>query len=222
MQRHVTGRGQRVETSLLAGLVGMLNVQGQRQLSLGQVPGRIGDDHPVICPYGAFEAADGPFNMAALTDGMWARLCGLTGLDELAEHADFRDNAARMRNRDEVKRRLNAVFAGRPRLDWTKELVALGLPAGPIYDMGEVFEDAQVRHAGMVETVEHPELGALPLLSSPLRLDGVGPATVRLPPPLLGQHSAAALADYGIDAGRIAGLCDRGVVHDVPVQHAGT
>lgn len=212
MQRQATGRGQRVETSLLAGLVGMLNVQGQRQLSLGQTPGRVGNDHPVICPYGAFQAADGPFNMAALTDGMWARLCRLTGLDELAEHPEFRDNGARMRNRDEVKRRLNAVFATRPRLEWTEELVALGLPAGPICDMGEVFEDAQVRHAGMVETVEHPVLGALPLLSNPLRLDSIGGATVRMPPPLLGQHSAETLADYGVGADRVAELCDRGVV----------
>jgi crotonobetainyl-CoA:carnitine CoA-transferase CaiB-like acyl-CoA transferase len=229
MQRHVTGRGQRVQTSLLSGLVGMLNVQGQRQLSLGQVPGRIGNDHPVICPYGAFQAADGPFNMAALTDGMWTRLCRLTGLDELAEHPYFRDNAARMGNRDEVKRRLNAVFATRPRLEWTRELVALGLPAGPIYDIGEVFDDAQVRHAGMVETVEHPTLGALPLLSNPLRLDSIGAATVRTPPPLLGQHSAGALADYGIDAERVARLCAAGVVsahdrsaHDGTRQHAGT
>ena len=221
MQRHVTGRGQRVETSLLAGLVGMLNVQGQRQLSLGQTPGRIGNDHPVICPYGAFQAADGPFNMAALTDEMWARLCRLLGLDELAGHPDFRDNAARMGNRDEVKRRLNAAFATRPRLEWTKELVALGLPAGPIYDMGEVFEDAQVRHAGMVETVAHPTLGALPQLSSPLRLDSIGAATVRLPPPLLGQHSLEVLADYGIDAGRIAGLRERGVVSEGAREHAG-
>jgi crotonobetainyl-CoA:carnitine CoA-transferase CaiB-like acyl-CoA transferase len=216
--RQATGRGQRVETSLLAGLVGMLNVQGQRQLSLGETPGRVGNDHPVICPYGAFRASDGLFNMAALTDEMWARLCRLTGLDDLATHPDFRDNAARMRNRDEVKRRLNAVFATRPRMEWVGELVPLGLPAGPIHDMADVFADAQVRHAGMVETVDHPELGALPLLSNPLRLDSIGGRTVRTPPPLLGQHSTEVLRDWGIPPGRIATLRQGGVIMECEVR----
>ena len=222
MQRHATGRGQRVETSLLAGLVGMLNVQGQRQLSLGDTPRRQGNDHPVIVPYGGFHAADGPFNMAALTNEMWARLCRLTGLDDMIDDPDYADNQARMRNREEMKRRLNAVFATRPRMEWVNELVKLGLPAGPIYDMAQVFEDPQVKHAGMVETIEHPQIGPLKLLSNPLRLDGIGPKTVRMPPPILGQHSAEVLSDYGIDPARIARLRDGGViaVHEDP-QHAG-
>jgi formyl-CoA transferase len=212
IERVRSGCGQRVETSLLAGLVGMLNVQGQRQLSLGDTPRRIGNDHPVVCPYGAFEAKDGPFNMAALTDDMWARLCELVGLGELATHPDFRDNTQRMRNRDEVKRRLNAKFASRTRLEWTKDLVRLGLPAGPIYGMADVFEDAQVKHWGMVETVAHPALGDIRLLSNPLRLDSVGRQTVRSAPPLLGEHSEAVLSDYGLAAARIGELVRNGIV----------
>ena len=212
IDRMASGHGQRVETSLLAGLVGMLNVQGQRQLSLGDTPKRIGNDHPVICPYGAFEAKDGPFNMAALTDDMWRKLCVLTGLNDLAANSDFKDNTARMRNRDEVKRRLNAVFASRTRLEWTKDLVKLGLPAGPIYDMADVFEDAQVKHWGMVETVPHPTLGDIKLLSNPLRLDSIGKHTVRTAPPLLGEHSEAVLRDYGIEDGRIAALTAEAII----------
>lgn len=206
IQRAATGLGQRVETSLLASLVGMLTVQGQRQLSLGDTPRRLGNDHPVVCPYGAFEAKDGQFNMAALTDDMWRKLCALTGLDELAAHADFADNSQRVKNRAEVKRRLNAVFATRTRREWTEDLVDLGLPAGPIYDMADVFEDAQVRHWGMVERVVHPTLGEVPLLSNPLRLDSIGATTVRTAPPLLGQHSQAVLEDYGFTLERIAAL----------------
>lgn len=220
MQRMATGRGQKVETSLLAGLIGMLNVQGQRQLSLGDTPRRQGNDHPVICPYGGFHAADGPFNMAALTNEMWGRLCRLTGLADMAADPDYADNQARMRNREEMKRRLNAVFATQPRMHWVKHLVELGLPAGPIYDMPEVFEDAQVRHAGMVESVEHPELGPLKLLSNPLRLDTVGPKTVRMPPPVLGQHSAEVLAEYGVDGARIRALRDAAVIAVREVERA--
>lgn len=212
LQRHTNGKGQRVETSLLAGLVGMLNVQGQRYLSLGDSPKRVGNDHPVICPYGTFLAEDGLFNMAALTDDMWTKLCRLTGLEELLADPEYRDNAQRMKNKDELKRRLNSVFATRPRLEWTRELVALGLPSGPVYDMSDVFSDAQVKHAGLVETIDHPTLGTIKQLSNPLRLDTVGTATVRMPPPLLGQHSEQVLADYGIAAERIAGLRSSGIV----------
>jgi crotonobetainyl-CoA:carnitine CoA-transferase CaiB-like acyl-CoA transferase len=218
IDRMTSGRGQRVETSLLAGLVGMLNVQGQRQLTLGDTPKRIGNDHPVICPYGAFEAKDGPFNMAALTDDMWRKLCELTGLADLAANPDFKDNTARMRNRDEVKRRLNAVFASRTRLEWTKDLVALGLPAGPIYDVADVFEDAQVKHWGMVETVPHPKLGEVKLLSNPLRLDSIGKKTVRTAPPLLGEHSEAVLRDYGLADARIAALKEKAIIQTGETQ----
>ncbi len=218
IDRIASGRGQRVETSLLAGLVGMLNVQGQRQLTLGDTPKRIGNDHPVICPYGAFEAKDGPFNMAALTDDMWRKLCELTGLGDLAANPDFKDNTARMRNRDEVKRRLNAVFAARTRLEWTKDLVALGLPAGPIYDVADVFEDAQVKHWGMVETVSHPKLGDVKLLSNPLRLDSIGKKTVRTAPPLLGEHSEAVLRDYGLADTRIAALIEKSIIQTGETQ----
>lgn len=211
IERMASGKGQRVETSLLAGLVGMLNVQGQRQLSLGDTPKRIGNDHPVICPYGAFEAKDGPFNMAALTDDMWRKLCALTGLDELTTMPEFKDNTARMRNRDEIKRRLNAVFASRTRLEWTKDLVKLGLPAGPIYDMADVFEDAQVKHWGMVETVAHPKLGDIKLMSNPLRLDSIGKETIRTAPPLLGEHTEAVLRDFGFNETQVADLIGRSI-----------
>ena len=206
LQRHVTGHGQRVETSLLASLVGMLNVQGQRYLNLGDVPKGIGNDHPVICPYGTFQAKDGPFNMAALTDDMWARLCRLLGDEALRTDTRFKDNTQRMAHRDDVKSRLNGHFSARTRLEWTKDLVALGLPAGPVYDLADVFADAQVKHCGMVETITHPTLGDLKQLSSPLRLDSIGPRTVRIPPPRLGEHSDGVLRDFGIGAERIAEL----------------
>ena len=218
IERMTSGNGQRVETSLLAGLVGMLNVQGQRQLTLGDTPKRIGNDHPVICPYGAFEAKDGPFNMAALTDDMWRKLCALTGLDDLAANPDYKDNTARMRNRDEIKQRLNAVFALRTRLEWTKDLVKLGLPAGPIYDVADVFEDAQVKHWGMVETVAHPKLGDIKLLSNPLRLDSIGRETVRTAPPLLGEHTAAVLRDFGFNDDHVRDLIEKSIVQTGEAQ----
>lgn len=212
IQRQTSGSGQRVETSLLASLVGMLCVQGQRFLSLGETPKRVGNDHPVICPYGTFYAADGPFNMAATSDAMWRKLCELVGLPDMGTAPEFRDNTARMRNKAEVHRRLNQRFGTKPRLEWTEALVDLGLPSGPIYDIGEAFADPQAIAQALVETIDHPQLGPLRQLANPIKLDTLGGRSVRRPPPGLGEHSAATLADYGISPTAIAELTSAGVI----------
>ena len=206
IQRMATGRGQLVETSLLAGLIGLLTVQGQRQLSLGDTPGVAGNDHPVVCPYGMFEAKDGPFNMAAATEGMWVKLCKLLGHEEWASDPDYKDNAARSRNRTALKAKLNAIFATRGKMEWTLDLVKLGLPAGPIFTLEQVFEDRHVNETGIVETVEHPTLGSLRLVASPIRMAGMGGRSVRSAPPLLGADSRQVLADFGIAPARIDAL----------------
>ncbi len=206
IQRMVTGRGQLVETSLLAGLISLLTVQGQRQLSLGDTPGVAGNDHPVVCPYGMFEASDGPFNMAAATEDMWVKLCKLVGHEEWATHPDYQDNAARSRNRTELKKKLNAIFATRGKMEWTLDLVKLGLPAGPIFTLDQVFEDRHVNETGIVEEIEHPTLGTLRLVASPIRMAGMGGRSVRTPPPLLGADSRRVLADFGFGPARIDAL----------------
>ena len=206
IQRMVTGRGQLVETSLLAGLISLLTVQGQRQLSLGDTPGVAGNDHPVVCPYGMFEASDGPFNMAAATEDMWVKLCKLVGHDEWATHPDYQDNAARNRNRVELKQKLNAIFATRGKMEWTLDLVKLGLPAGPILTLDQVFEDRHVNETGIVEEVEHPTLGTLRLVASPIRMAGMGGRSVRSAPPLLGADSRQVLAEFGFAPARIDAL----------------
>ena len=206
IQRHATGRGQLVETSLLAGLIGLLTVQGQRQLSLGDTPGVAGNDHPVVCPYGMFEAKDGPFNMAAATEDMWVKLCKLLGMDDWITDPEYRDNAGRHRNRDAVKQRLNEKFATRGKMEWTLELVKLGLPAGPIFTLDQVFADQHVNQTGIVEQVDHPTLGPLRLIANPVRMAGMGGRSVRSAPPLLGADSRRVLEQFGVDAAEIEAL----------------
>ena len=206
IQRQATGRGQLVETSLLAGLIGLLTVQGQRQLSLGDTPGVAGNDHPVVYPYGMFEAKDGPFNMAAATEDMWVKLCKLAGMEDWIAHPDYRDNAARSRNRAPLKQRLNAIFATRGKMEWTLDLVKLGLPAGPIFTLEQVFSDPHVNETGIVEEIEHPSLGTLRLIANPIRMAGLGGRSVRSAPPALGADSRQVLADFGIPAERIEAL----------------
>ena len=216
IQRLATGRGQLVETSLLAGLISLLTVQGQRQLSLNDTPGVAGNDHPVICPYGMFEASDGPFNMAAATDDMWVKLCGLLGMEDWITDPEFRDNSGRARNREQVKARLNQKFAGRGKMEWTLELVKLGLPAGPIFTLDQVFADPHVSQTGIVEEIEHPTLGLLRLIANPIRMPGLGGRSVRSAPPELGADSRCVLTDYGFSAERIDALAAAKTIQCTP------
>ena len=211
-QRHVTGEGQRVETSLLASLVGLLSVQGQRYLSNGEVPGQVGNDHPTIYPYGLFEAKDGPLNAAALSDEHWQRLCKILGCEELLTEEKFRTNDLRRAHRGELRDLLNARFRTRDAIAWTRDLTEGGIPAGPVYSLDKVFADPQVRQQGMVEEIEHPVIGALKLLSNPMRMDAFEGSTVRTPPPLLGEHNRDVLRDYGFSADDIAKLESAGAV----------
>lgn len=211
-QRHQTGKGQRVDTSLLAGVVGMLCVQGQRYLSLGEVAGRIGNEHPVIYPYGAFESSDGFINIAAATQGQWLKLCEALELQELADDPLFRDNTLRSKNRVALTERMNEKLRARPAIEWTHLLMEAGVPAGPIYDLEQMFNDPQVDHGGLVETIDHPVIGQLKQLSNPLRLGEIGPKTVRRPPPRLGEHNSEVLREFGFDAAEIRALEQAGTM----------
>lgn len=210
--RNVSGIGQHVETSLLAGLVGLLNVQAQRHLSLGEIPVPNGNAHPVISPYGTFETRDGPLNIATATQDMWRKLAECLGLEALIDDPRFVDNAARFANRDLLKTMMEEKLKRRSKIEWTKDLIALGIPAGPIYNLAEVFADPQVRHCGMVEEIEHPAIGALRQVASPVRMDGAGPRTCYRAPPLLGQHTREVLIEYGIGRERVDALALAGVV----------
>jgi crotonobetainyl-CoA:carnitine CoA-transferase CaiB-like acyl-CoA transferase len=214
VQRGTTGIGQRVESSLLAGLVGLLCLQGQRYLSLGEVPGPAGNDHPIISPYGMFEASDGPFNMAAVTDEMWAKLCRLVSREDIAKDPEFANNDGRVNNRDKLTALLNESFASRTRMEWTRDLIELGLPAGSIFNMADVFNDPHVRHMRLTEEIEHSVLGPLHQLASPIRLDSMEGRSVRRAPPILGEHSKEVLADWGVASDRIERLMNDGQVMD--------
>ncbi len=212
VQKNATGQGQKVETSLLAGLVGMLCVQGQRQLSLGDTPGRIGNDHPVIYPYGAFTASDGPINVAASTDDQFRNLCRIIGAPELADDPDYADNTMRSKNRTALKQRLDALLSQRTAAEWTPSIMEAGVPAGPVYTLDQVFSDPHVRATGMVETFAHAKLGEVETMSNPLRLSAMGPKTVRTPPPRLGEHSRETLRAFGFGTEEIEALVTAGAI----------
>ncbi len=212
IERQKSGRGQRVETSLLASLIGLLSVQGQRYLSVGEIPQPCGNVHPVIAPYGTFETADGPLNLAPATQDMWLRLCEVLELPDLARDPRFLTNAERMKNRLVLKELLEASLRRKTRMAWTPLMIAAGIPAGPINTLEDVFADEQVQACGLVETVEHPLLGALRQVALPIKMAGTEHGSVRSAPPLFGQHTREVLEAYGLTPEAIHRLLEKKVV----------
>jgi crotonobetainyl-CoA:carnitine CoA-transferase CaiB-like acyl-CoA transferase len=211
-QRASTGRGQHVETSLLAGLMALLSVQGQRYLSKGEIPEPCGNVHPVIAPYGTFETADGPLNLAPATQAMWVRLCGILGLSHLVSDERFLTNAERMQHRYALKQELEAGLKRKTRMEWTALMIEGGIPAGPINTLEDVFADAQVQACGLVRSLTHPVLGELRQVDLPLGLSGAQ-APSRRAPPVFGQHTREVFARYGMADAEIDRLLAEGVAH---------
>jgi len=220
-ERHQTGRGRRVETSLLAGLVGLMSVQAQRYLSLGEVPALAGNTHPVIAPYGVFETADGPLNIAPATAEMWRRLCEVLELQHLVDDPRYATNAARMEHRIELKAIIEAKLKARSRREWTQRLLAADIPAGPINNLADVFADEQVVHARLVEEVQHTQLGAIRQVGSPVSFDGRLGGSIRRAPPVLGEHTFEVLREHGYAPRDLEALARKGVVVQHDAQGAG-
>jgi crotonobetainyl-CoA:carnitine CoA-transferase CaiB-like acyl-CoA transferase len=206
--RERTGRGARVEISLLdTALSALVNV-AQSALVTGAEAGRFGNAHPSIVPYQTFAAADGDVAVAAANDGLFARLCAAIGRPELAEDERYRTNDRRVEHRDELTAELGTVFATRSTGEWVERLDTAGVPAGKVRGVLEALDDART------VTVEHPTAGRLPLVASP-----VGPAGAALPPPLLGRHTRDVLAELGYEDGEIDALEREGVV-EIPASES--
>lgn len=213
VERNRTGRGQHVDVSLLAGLMALLSVQGQRYLNLGEVPTPNGNAHPTLAPYGTFETADGPINLAPATEPMWQELCRLLGLDELPQDERFLTNDLRHKNGAALKTLLESRLRDRTRSQWTELFIANGIPAGPINSMQDVFADAQVKAAGIVQQLVHPVLGQVSMVGSPVRMSGHADAQdASSAAPLLGQHSVDVLREFGLAEEEIQALQDDGVI----------
>jgi crotonobetainyl-CoA:carnitine CoA-transferase CaiB-like acyl-CoA transferase len=191
-ERHRTGRGRVVRTSLLAAIVGVHAFQGTRHTVAGEVPRAGGNHHPSICPYGLFTCADGMVQLSCGSEGLWRRLATGFGLDPRAP--GFATNRERVENRDRVIAALDAAFAGIPLTDLLGRLAELGIPAGEVRTLDRVYQWEQTRSQGLVVDVDHPVLGRIQLPGPPIRFDDNGFAGGRdthLPPPALGEHGAA-------------------------------
>ena len=182
--RQRTGRGQRLEVSLMDSALAALLNHGSAYLLAGVVGGRLGNRHPSITPYETFVAADGDFAVACGNDALFARLCAAIDRPELAADERFATNPARLAHRDALEAELSAAFATAPAAEWVARLGRAGVPAGPINDIAAAFA-----FADDLGLQPWDDTGGVRTVRSPLRL-GDTPAGVRRRPPRLGEHDA--------------------------------
>jgi crotonobetainyl-CoA:carnitine CoA-transferase CaiB-like acyl-CoA transferase len=192
-QRQTTGLGQHIDICLLDTAVATMANQAVGYLATGKNPSRHGNAHASIVPYQVFAVRDGQITVAAGNDSQFRKLCAVLGEKALAEDARFAKNADRVRNRDVLITHLQALLA---RWEMAALLEALdmgGVPAGPINTLSQVFDNPQVEARKMRLTLQSDTMGEVPGVRCPLRMSGaeIGSA---LPPPGLGEHTAAVVA----------------------------
>jgi len=205
------GVGRLIETSLLEAAIAVSAFQGQRYLSTGEIPRPQGNNHPVLAPYGVFATADLPIIIAAGNDRHFQQLAELLGEPSLADEEEFATGRARSGHRQELTARLEQLLAARPGLEWVDELRRIGIPAGPILNYEQVFNDPQVIHLDMVKQLTRRDGSALPLLRGPISIDGAAPG-IRKAPPALGEDTRAVLDRLGLTPEQIEGLLAAGIV----------
>jgi len=210
--RDLTGEGQLVDISLLDTQVALLANVASNYLVGGAPPRRLGNAHPNIAPYEAFRARDRWFALAAANERQWGVLCDTIGQPDLKEDARFATNGARVANRPALVETLNGAFATRDAGEWLAALQEAGLPCGPINTVPDAFAHPQAAARDLVQETEHPTAGTVRLTGFPYKLSHT-PASVRRPPPLLGQHTEEVLAGLlGYTATEVADLREQGII----------
>jgi crotonobetainyl-CoA:carnitine CoA-transferase CaiB-like acyl-CoA transferase len=189
LDRERTGRGTVVRTSLLAAIVGVHSFQGTRWTVAHQVPEGPGNHHPSIAPYGLFHAADGPIQIAVGSEAQWRVLAPAVGLDPADPR--YATNRDRVAHRESLLAAIDSALAAESSAKWLERLDQLGIPAGRVRSLDQVYGWEQTRSQGLMITVDHPVLGRIELPGPPLRFDDqlfAGGRVAHLPPPTLGQH----------------------------------
>lgn len=190
------GKGQHVDIAMLDAVTALLTYQASSAFATGGTPGRLGNRHPSIAPYDTFAAADGDFVLSVGNDDQFRRLSQVLGRPALAADPRFTTNADRVANHEALRGELSALFGARTRQNLVEALTAAGVPSGAVRSVTEALADPQLMAREMIVPLEHLTAGPIRVLGTPLKLSDTPPA-VRTPPPVLGQHTAAILAEFG-------------------------
>tara|TARA_B100000315_G_scaffold256212_2_gene301601 strand:+ start:2267 stop:3457 length:1191 start_codon:yes stop_codon:yes gene_type:complete len=211
LEREVSGEGQWIQTSLLQAQAFMLDFQAARWLVDQHVPGQAGNNHPTTIPMGVFETADGHMNIAAGGQAIWRRFCAAIELTELLDHPDYAEQADRSINRDVLNKLIEAKTKLQTTDYWVQFLNDSGVPCGEINAIDQVFENPQIKHLGLAQTINSTERGEIELVGQPINMSRT-PSRLVEPPPTCGEHTDEVLNDIGYSAAEIAELREADVI----------
>lgn len=209
--RAASGQGQRVDASLLNGVLFAQTARLSVFHETGEPLPRYGSGHPEIVPYQAFPAQDGWLFVAVWVDRLWEPFCKAVGLDALASDPRFAARADRLAHRGELEAILAPVFRARPVAHWMEALEQADVLCAPINDYPGLVRHPQIVAAGFIAEQDHPRAGRFKTIATPVRLEKT-PGTIRSPAPALGEHSRDVLAEAGFTAAEIEALAERRII----------
>jgi crotonobetainyl-CoA:carnitine CoA-transferase CaiB-like acyl-CoA transferase len=209
--REKTGQGGTIQVSLFETAMGLLGYNLQTYWERGVQPPKCGSSHESLCPYQAFEAADGPIMIGVANDNLWRKFCGVAGLDVIVDDPRFRTNADRVKHRDETIRHVRSALAQRSVKYWNDALAGVGVPCSPINSIAQLLDHPHTRASGIVVEYDHDNAGRLKAIGHPVLINGEQ-RRAGSPPPMLGQHTNEVLAELGLSSDSIDQLRRTGVV----------
>jgi len=195
IERATTGKGRHIDVALNDSLLALFTYQAGRYFATREVPRQEGNYHPTIAPYGTFAVSDGFINVAVATDAQYARFCEAIRAPELAHDPRFATNAQRQAERPELVRAIQAHLKEDTREHWLARFEQFSIPAGPILDIEEAFASPLATARDMRVEIEHPTSGRIDQVGAPWKIDGTS-SPIRMPPPLLGQHTQEVLREW--------------------------
>ena len=196
LEREKSGIGQWVNTSLLQAQIFMLDFQASRWLCDNNVAGQAGNNHPTSVPTGVFKTSDGSINLAVAGETIWRRFVEAVDKRDWLEMEEFKDANNRLKNRDYLNSLIEELTVTKSSNEWVEKLEKVGVPCGPINSIDKVFEDPQVKHLGIAQSVETIPFGVTELVGQPFNLSRT-PSSLKQRPPEKGEQNSDVLSELG-------------------------
>jgi crotonobetainyl-CoA:carnitine CoA-transferase CaiB-like acyl-CoA transferase len=205
IHRLKTGQGQVVETSLLESAIALTVWESAELWGTGETPQPKGSAHRMVAPYQALATSDGYVNFAIGNQRIWERFCKEIALGELIDDPRFASNPTRVQHYQELASELERSTITKTSAEWLALCQEIGVPAGPIYDMSQVYKDPHVLEREMIQQLEHPIAGMINHIGLPVKMS-LTPGQIRMPAPFLGQHTSQILSRFGFTTNDISAL----------------